>query len=120
MDTPSSPAELPARPLIEPRSLIEHCRREIAAGWGYLEAARDILGRSRELQARWAEQLRLAVADEEANLAMPDRSEAARIGMFVGVGLNSRWHKRRHRAPRMAHPTRKPPLVQARRRSGRG
>jgi hypothetical protein len=118
MDTPSHPAEPTARPLIEPRSLIAQCRREIAAGWGYLDAAKDILGRSRELQARWAEQL--AAADEEANLAMPDRSEAARIGMFVGVGLDSRWHKRRPRAPRMAHPSRMPSPAQARRRLGRG
>jgi hypothetical protein len=93
METQAHPAELAARPLIE------QCRREVAAAWGYINAAGEILSRSRVLAAQWAEQKRIE-EDEEANLDAPDRSEAARVGMFVGVGLEARWHKRRRRTVR--------------------
>jgi len=65
--------------------LIEQCRREIAAAWAQIEAAKDLLRRSRWLLARWAEQSRAETPVESERLARSDRSEAARIGMFVIV-----------------------------------
>jgi hypothetical protein len=65
--------------------LIAQCRREIAAAWIHIEAAREMLKRGRWLLARWAEQRQLLEANESARLAASGRSEAARIGMFVGL-----------------------------------
>jgi hypothetical protein len=36
--------------------LIEQCRREIAAGWEQIDAARELLNRTRWLLDRWAAQ----------------------------------------------------------------
>jgi hypothetical protein len=114
MEIEANPVEAVAWPLIE------QCRREIAAAWGYVNAAREILVRSRALAALWTEQRRVAAANEEANLDAPNRSEAARIGMFVGVGLEARPRKRRHRNSRALPPSRRPPPAPARRTFGRG
>lgn len=38
------------------RQLIEQCRRELTAAWEQVEAGRRILGQSRWLLQRWAEQ----------------------------------------------------------------
>jgi hypothetical protein len=67
------------------RPLIEQCRREIAAAWAQIEAAKDMLRRSRWLLARWAEQSGAESPMENERLARASRSEAARIGMFVTV-----------------------------------
>jgi hypothetical protein len=83
------------------RPLIEQCRREIAAAWCYVDAAKTMLQRSRGLAELWAEQKRVAQANEEARLSAADRSEAARIGMFVGVGMQQVRNARRARLPRM-------------------
>jgi hypothetical protein len=72
----SGVAEAVARPFIE------QCRREIAAGWVQVEAAREVLRRGRWLLALWAER-KIEEANEEARLHASGRSEAARIGMFV-------------------------------------
>jgi hypothetical protein len=64
---------------------IEQCRREIAAAWTHIEAAREMLKRGRWLLARWAEQRKWLEAKESARLDASNRSEAARIGMFVSV-----------------------------------
>jgi hypothetical protein len=69
---------------------IAQCRREIAAAWIHIEAAKEMLKRGRWLLARWAEQRQLLEATESARLAAADRSEAARIGMFVGLEPASR------------------------------
>jgi hypothetical protein len=83
------------------RPLIEQCRREIAAAWGYVEAAKTVLEHSRRLTELWAEQKRVAQANEEARLSAAGRSEAARIGMFVGVGMQHTRNARRARLPGM-------------------
>lgn len=67
------------------RPLIEQCRREIAAAWVQIEAAREVLKGGRWLIERWAEHSRLDEAHESARLVSFGRSEAARIGMFVTV-----------------------------------
>src|SRR5688572_13064628 len=78
------------------RPLIEQCRREIAAAWVQIEAAREVLKRNRWLIERWAEHGRLDEAHESARLASFGRSEAARIGMFVTAEAETR-RRRAHR-----------------------
>jgi hypothetical protein len=81
------------------RPLIEQCRREIAAAWVQVEAAREVLKRNRWLIERWAEHDRLDEAHESTRLVSFGRSEAARIGMFVSVETQThRRHGRRIRA----------------------
>jgi hypothetical protein len=77
------------------RPLIEQCRREIAAAWVQIEAAREVLKRGRWLIERWAEHSRLDEAHESARLVSFGRSEAARIGMFVNVETETRRHRGR-------------------------
>ena len=71
------------------RPLIAQCRREIAAAWAQIEAAKDMLRRTRWLLARWAEQSQeqnqVEAPRESERLARSNRSEAARMGMFVFV-----------------------------------
>jgi hypothetical protein len=67
------------------RQIIEQCRREIAAAWLHIAAAKEILRRGRWLLERWAEQNQLQETSESARLNSFARSEAARIGMFVRV-----------------------------------
>jgi hypothetical protein len=74
------------------RPLIEQCRREIAAAWVQVEAAREVLKRNRWLIERWAEHDRLDEAHESTRLVSFGRSEAARIGMFVSV--ETQTHRR--------------------------
>jgi hypothetical protein len=77
------------------RPLIEQCRREIAAAWVQVEAAREVLKHNRWLIERWAEHGRLDEAHESARLASFGRSEAARIGMFVTVETETHRHRGR-------------------------
>ena len=79
------------------RPLIEQCRREIAAAWVQIEAAREVLKRGRWLIDRWAEHARLDEAHESARLVSLGRSEAARIGMFVSVEMETRRRQARGR-----------------------
>jgi hypothetical protein len=79
------------------RPLIEQCRREIAAAWAQIEAASEMLLRSRWLLARWREQPRMDEAKENARLASAGRSEAARLGAFVMVEPET-WAPRARRA----------------------
>ena len=65
------------------RRHIEQCRREVEAAWIQIEAARDLLRRTRWLLARWAERQRAHEHGESERLKARDRSEAARIGMLV-------------------------------------
>jgi hypothetical protein len=75
----SRPVEAVAWPFIE------QCRREIDAAWTEIEAARDVLRRSRWLRAKWAEQREMGYSRASTSPISSDRSEAARIGMFVIV-----------------------------------
>jgi hypothetical protein len=67
------------------QQIIEQCRREIAAAWLHIEAAKEILRHGRWLLERWAEQSQSHKTSESARLNSFTRSEAARIGMFVRV-----------------------------------
>jgi hypothetical protein len=82
----------PVEALAQP--FIEQCRREIAAAWIHIEAAKDMLKRGRWVLVRWAEQRRSQEASEITRLDAAGRSEAARIGMFVGVELARRRRRR--------------------------
>jgi hypothetical protein len=86
------------------RPLIEQCRREIAAAWVQVEAAREVLKRNRWLIGRWSEHGRLDEANESVRLSSFDRSEAARIGMFVGIEPEGRRRVRRKRSDRSPAP----------------
>jgi hypothetical protein len=85
------------------RPLIEQCRREIAAAWVQVEAAREVLKRNRWLIERWAEHSRLDEAHESARLASFGRSEAARIGMFVTAEAEIHRRGRRRIQPSGGH-----------------
>jgi hypothetical protein len=89
------------------RPLIEQCRREIAAAWVQIEAAREVLKRGRWLIERWAEHSRLDEAHESARLASFGRSEAARIGMFVTAEAEIHRHRGRRDRGSGGHALRK-------------
>jgi hypothetical protein len=73
--------------------IVAQCRREIAAAGVHIEGAREILQRSRWMLAQWAaEQLQAPKPSETACLDSSARSEAARLGMFVGVAPETRRH----------------------------
>jgi hypothetical protein len=84
----TGPAEALARPIIQ------QCRREIAAAWVQVEAAKEVLRRGRWLLAHWAERSRIDESSESARLNSSDRSEAARIGMFVLADADIHRHRR--------------------------
>jgi hypothetical protein len=77
-----------------PRLLIEQCRSEIESAWRHLEAAREILRRSRPLLARWEEQRRAGFDI----VKLPD-FVPARAGMFVFVQPAVRPRRRRRLGP---------------------
>jgi hypothetical protein len=89
--------------------LIAQCRREIAAAWVQIEAAKEMLARGRWLLARWAEQIKSDAERENERLKSAARSEAARVGMFVMVEperLERRPRSRRRSRPAKAAPAR--------------
>jgi hypothetical protein len=79
------------------RPLIEQCRREIQAGLDHLEAARDMLRRTRWLVARWEAQREAYASIGSVTLANFD---AARQAMFVEAKPEPRRRRRRSRRPR--------------------
>ena len=85
------------------RPLIEQCRREIAAAWVQIEAAREVLKGGRWLFERWAGHSRLDEANESARLISLGRSEAARIGMFVTVEAETHGRRGRRIRARRGH-----------------
>ena len=73
------------------KPIIAQCRREIAAAWTHVDAAREVLHRSRPLQARWAKDLALAeIASPELSHDRP-RSE----GFVMVPALKRRRSRRR-------------------------
>ena len=77
------------------QQIIEQCRREIAAAWLHIEAAKEILRRGRWLLERWAEQSQLHETGKSIRLNSSARSEAGRSGMFVMVELETPRLRRR-------------------------
>jgi hypothetical protein len=82
------------------RPLIAQCRRDIAAAWAQVESAREVLGRSRWLVERWTDLSRMGAAHGIERIDLSDRSEAARIGMFVGIEPEAGRRARRKRIGR--------------------
>jgi hypothetical protein len=79
------------------RPLIEQCRRDIEAGFHHLEAARDMLRRTRWLVARWEAQREAYANVGTVTLANFD---AARQAMFVEAKPEPRRRRRKSRRPR--------------------
>ena len=89
------------------RPLIEQCRREIEAGFHHLEAAREMLRRTRWLVARWEAQREAYANVGTVTLANFD---AARQAMFVAVKPETQRRgrkSRRSRAGAMRDPARR-------------
>ncbi len=80
-------------PIEAAQPIIAQCRREIAAAWVHVDAAREALHRTRPMQVRWANELALAdIASPELSHHRP-RSEG-----FVMVPALKRRHSRRRLA----------------------
>jgi len=73
------------------KPIIAQCRRDIAVAWTHIEAAREVLKRSRPLQARWSEQRAEAVSEELSH-------DRPRSEGFVMVPALKRRHSRRRSA----------------------
>ena len=89
-----SPAEI-AKPIIA------QCRREIAAAWTQVEAARTELKRTRVLHERWAEQVRAvaaAMAAQAATVSEELSHDRPRSEGFVMVPAAKRSRNRRRSA----------------------
>jgi len=73
---------------------VADCRRDIAAAWIQIDAANDILRRTRWLLARWDAQRRVGDAGDIRTGARSRRSAPAG-GMFVFIEAESRGGRRR-------------------------
>jgi len=61
--------------------VIAQCRRDIASAWSQVEAARDVLRRSRALQQRWSEQA--AAVEPVAPVPEPTRIALRSTGFVM-------------------------------------
>jgi hypothetical protein len=77
------------------RPLIEQCRRDIEAGFHHLEAARDMVRRTRWLVARWEAQREAYANIGAVTLANFD---AARQAMFVDAKPETRRRRKSRRS----------------------
>jgi hypothetical protein len=88
-----------ASPIEAAEPIIAQCRREIAAGWTHVNAARADLDRTRELHERWAEQIRaIAAAMEAATMSEELSHDRPRSEGFVMVPALKRNRNRRRSA----------------------
>ena|SRR5262249_33271489 len=90
-----------ASPIEAAEPIIAQCRREIAAGWTHVNAARADLDRTRELHERWAEQIRAiaaAMAAEAATMSEELSHDRPRSEGFVMVPALKRGRNRRRSA----------------------
>jgi hypothetical protein len=60
--SPIQESTTPELPIEAARPIIAQCRREIAAGWTQVEAARAELKRTRVMHERWSELMEAAAA----------------------------------------------------------
>jgi hypothetical protein len=87
-----------ASPIEAAEPIIAQCRREIAAGWTHVDAARAELERTRVLHERWAEQIRAvaaAMAAEAATMSEELSHDRPRSEGFVMVPALKRRRNRR-------------------------
>ena len=88
-----------ASPVEAAEPIIAQCRREIAAGWTHVNAARADLDRTRELHERWAEQIRaIAAAMQAATMSEELSHDRPRSEGFVMVPALKRNRNRRRSA----------------------
>ena len=74
--------------------VIAQCRRDIATAWSHVDAARDVLARSRMAQQRWAEQIAKSAAIPPEPTRIPLRSDG-----FVMIPRAPRAAAHRSRRP---------------------
>ena len=83
------------------KPIIAQCRREIAAGWTQVEAARTELKRTRVLHERWSELMKAAAAAAAAAAATASEElshDRPRSEGFVMVPAPKRSRNRRRSA----------------------
>ena len=83
------------------KPIIAQCRREIAAGWTQVEAARTELKRTRVLHERWSELMKAAAAGAAAAAAAASQElsqDRPRSEGFVMVPAAKRSRNRRRSA----------------------
>jgi hypothetical protein len=83
------------------KPIIAQCRREIAAAWTQVEAARTELKRTRVLHERWSELMKAAAADAAAAAATASEElshDRPRSEGFVMVPAAKRSRNRRQSA----------------------
>ncbi len=83
-------------PIETAEPIIAQCRREIAAGWTQVEAARNELKRTRALHERWSELMKAAAAVAAAASTSEELShDRPRSEGFVMVPALKRRRSRR-------------------------
>ena len=88
-------------PIEAAKPIIAQCRRDIAAGWTHVDAAREQLKRTRVVHERWAEQIRAvaaAMAAEATTVSEELSHDRPRSEGFVMVPALKRNRSRRRSA----------------------
>lgn len=77
------------------KPIIAQCRRDIAAAWAHIEAAREVLRRSRPLQERWTEQIAAAAATAAVDPELaPGRLRSEGFVMIPALARRRRSRRR--------------------------
>jgi hypothetical protein len=100
-ETPIQESSIEESPIDTAQPIIAQCRREIAAGWTQVEAARAELQRTRALHERWSELMKAAAAAAAAaaaNASAELSHDRPRSEGFVMVPALKRNRKRRRSA----------------------
>ena len=100
-ESPNQEPLIQESPIEAAKPIIAQCRREIAAGWTHVDAARAELERTRVLHERWAEQIRAvaaAIAAEAASMSEELSHDRPRSEGFVMVPALKRRRNRRRSA----------------------
>ena len=99
-ETPIQESAIQESPIEAAKPIIAQCRREIAAGWTHVNAARADLERTRELHERWAEQIKAIAAAMAAQAAVSEElsHDRPRSEGFVMVPALKRRRNRRRSA----------------------
>jgi hypothetical protein len=100
-ETPIQESAIQESPIEAAKPIIAQCRREIAAGWTHVNAARADLNRTRELHERWAEQIKAiaaAMAAQAASVSEELSHDRPRSEGFLMVPALKRRRNRRRSA----------------------
>ncbi len=95
-ESPNQESSIEESPIEIAVPIIAQCRREIAAGWTQVEAARTELKRTRVLHERWSELMKVAAAAAAAAATSEELShDRPRSEGFVMVPALKRRRSRR-------------------------